>query len=83
VKLPGLSCADCGAPELLSVAPGSGEVRLFNVMLRRPVLVEGWCEACWVRRWGLKAPIRSAGRGQRGGKGSAGCRDTGIGEKPL
>jgi hypothetical protein len=56
MRLPGLACADCGAHDLLSVAPGDGEIRVYNLMLRRPVLCEGWCSQCWAKRWGAKQP---------------------------
>lgn len=60
MRLAGLACA-CGECELYAVAPGQTiepQGNLFFLVKARDD--EGWCEACWVKRYGVdsRPPLR-------------------------
>lgn len=61
MRLDNLCCADCGEAEIISVWPGKEDVQmeLFRLIPGRPV--RGWCEACWLKRFGPKPALPRRG----------------------
>lgn len=45
---------DCGGDDIIAVWPGKEDVQLemFRLIPGRPA--RGWCEACWLQRYGPK-----------------------------
>lgn len=52
MKLADLRCADCDSDDLIAFWPGKEDVQLemFRLIPGRPV--RGWCEQCWIKRFG-------------------------------